>query len=184
MNNLTSINVEVGNIVQCAYEAIVNSAHHSLLKGSGVCGAIHNAAGKELEKECVEKYGSCEVGEAVITSAYALPCKYVIHTVTPHYFDIYTKQKLSYETKISLLSKCYISSLSLANQYELKSIAFPCLAMGKHGFPIEIGCEIAIKAIYYFLTMNKTSIEYIKIFCGNHILETILTSTIKGMNRH
>lgn len=155
MNNLTSITVEVGNIVQCDYETIVNSAHHSLLKGSGVCGAIHNAAGKELEKECVEKYGSCEVGEAVITLVYALPCKYVIHTVTPHYFDIYTKQKLSYETKISLLSKCYISSLSLANQYKLKSIAFPCLAMGKHGFPIEIVCETAIKSIYHFLYNKK-----------------------------
>lgn len=182
MNNLTSINVKVGNIVQCAYEAIVNSAHHSLLKESGVCGAIHNAAGKELEKECVEKYGSCEVGEAVITSAYALPCKYVIHTVIPHYFDIYTKQKLSYETKISLLSKCYISSLSLANQYELKSIAFPCFAMGKHGFPIEIGCGTAIKSIYHFLYNKKSSIKMIRIYCPNFDIKNILTSIIDNYN--
>lgn len=82
---MTTVNIVVGDITQCNDDAIVNSAHESLLAGSGVCGAIHAAAGNELEKKCRKKHGKCEIGKAVITSAYDLPCKYVIHTVAPRY---------------------------------------------------------------------------------------------------
>ncbi len=116
-------------------ECIVNAAKSSLRGGGGVDGAIHKAAGPELLQEC-KTLGGCPVGRAVITFAYDLPAKYVIHTVGPKY--------RGREEDARLLRSCYRSSLDLAAAFDLHSIAFPSISCGSYGYPLEEAVPIAM----------------------------------------
>lgn len=143
MNN---IELQQGDITKIKTEAIVNAANTSLLGGGGVDGAIHRAAGPELLNECrkiVARQGGCKVGNSVITSAGNLPCKFVIHTVGP----VYNGGKNGEEEK---LKNCYINSLKIAKDNNILSIAFPNISTGIYGYPKELACNIAIKAIKDF----------------------------------
>ncbi|MBV9787928.1 MAG: O-acetyl-ADP-ribose deacetylase, partial [Chloroflexi bacterium] len=132
-----------GNIVTQNVDAIVNAANSSLLGGSGVDGAIHRAAGPELAIECMMLRG-CRTGQAKITKGYRLPARHVIHAVGPRYQN-------GNHGEAALLSSAYRSSLALATQHQLQSIAFPAISMGIYGYPIAEGAEVALRTVIDYL---------------------------------
>ena len=136
------------DITKVEADVIVNAANPMLKMGAGVCGAIFNAAGKEaLQKEC-DAIGRCGEGEAVITSAYALPAKYIIHAVGPIWFGGYANEE-------QFLKDAYTNSMELALSKKCESIAFPLISTGLFGYPKEKALEAAISAISDFLERHE-----------------------------
>jgi len=150
------IEIYYGDITVLDVDAIVNAANTILRKGSGVDGAIHKAAGPELQEEC-NGLGGCKTGEAKITKGYKLPAKFVIHTVGPVW-------GVGGQNKDEQLAECYRNSLSLAVQHEIKSIAFPCISTGVYAFPQLKAAQIALNNVIEFLN-KESSIEKVIFAC-------------------
>jgi O-acetyl-ADP-ribose deacetylase len=152
--------VVVGDITRQDVTAIVNAANSSLLGGGGVDGAIHNAGGPQILRECQEIRKTVypdglPTGEAVITTGGNLPAKYVIHTVGP----IYGRQP---ELESELLAACYRNSLLLAHHHSITSIAFPSISTGVYGYPKPEAAKISSRAIKQFLTSDE-KIEQVRL---------------------
>ena len=163
INNVNPIQKEIylwqGDITTLRCDAIVNAAN-SAMTGCYVpnhrCidNAIHSFAGVELRLECDEimnRQGHGEpTGQAKITNAYNLPCKYIIHTVGP-----IISYKLTSED-CELLASCYRSCLNLAAKNNLESIAFCCISTGEFHFPNDKAAQIAIKTVEEFMKKDTS----------------------------
>lgn len=139
------ISVLQGDITSVPTSAIVNAANQSMLGGGGVDGAIHAAAGPELLSACkrvpeVAPGVRCPTGEARITPGFRLAARFVIHTVGPVWQGGDSGES-------DLLSACYRNSLALAQEQQLRSIAFPAISCGAYGYPVEAACAIAVATI-------------------------------------
>lgn len=153
-----------GDITTLEVDAIVNAANNSLLGGGGVDGAIHNAAGPELLVEC-EKLNGCETGKAKITRGYKLRAKHIIHTVGPIWYG-------GYRDEPETLASCYQSSLALAKENKIKTIAFPGISTGVYGFPKDLAALIAVNETKRFLSKNSYPEKVIFVTYGKDNYET------------
>ncbi|HEY9676842.1 MAG TPA: O-acetyl-ADP-ribose deacetylase [Drouetiella sp.] len=150
--NKTKVSLVRGDITRQEVDGIVNAANSSLLGGGGVDGAIHRAGGPSILQECEQirrMQGGCKPGNAVITGGGKLKCQYVIHTVGPKYRD-------GRADEAKVLASAYKSSLELANQYELKSIAIPSIGTGAYGYPLDEASEIALDIVHEFCQTDTT----------------------------
>ncbi|MDQ3965942.1 MAG: macro domain-containing protein [Actinomycetota bacterium] len=119
-------------------DAIVNAANAELTSGGGVAGAVHQAAGPGLEEES-RPLAPIEPGEAVITGGHDLPNRHVIHVLGPVYG--------SDRPEDELLARCYRNALSLAEEHDIESVAFPAISTGAFGYPIEEAAEVALRTV-------------------------------------
>lgn len=154
------VQVVVGDLTRQDVTAIVNAANWTLLGGGGVDGAIHDAGGPEILKECQEIRKTVyprglPTGQAVLTTGGNLPAKYVIHTVGP----IYGREP---EREGKLLAACYQNSLLLARQHQITSIAFPSISTGAFGYPKTEAAKISSRTIRDFLTADE-QIEQVRL---------------------
>ena len=134
-----NIKIVKDNLTEMNVDAIVNAANNKLLRGSGLCGAIFQKAGFELDKECNE-IGNCDTGNAVITKGYNLNAKYTIHTVAPRWY-----MYMPDEEKRIKLRNCYKNIFKIAIDNNIKTIAIPCIGTGIYQCPIEVGKEFAFE---------------------------------------
>ena len=152
-----------GDITGLSVDAIVNAANSSLLGGGGVDGAIHRAAGPSLLAACrevVARQGGCATGDAVITPAGELDADWVIHTVGP----VWNEPNAAALDR--LLASCYRRSLSLADENDVVSIAFPNISTGVYRYPKQRAGEIAVGAVGEWIASNPdASVEQILFVC-------------------
>lgn len=134
-----SIKIIKKGITDIECDIIVNAANSGLKWGDGVCGAIFRACGhgKELQEEC-DRIGGCPTGEAVITNAFNLPCKKIIHAVGPIWHG-------GNDSEEELLENAYRNSLELAIANNFRSVAFPLISAGIYGYPLREAWETALK---------------------------------------
>ncbi|MBN2137931.1 MAG: macro domain-containing protein [Sedimentisphaerales bacterium] len=142
-----------GDITEMETDAIVNAANCQLILGGGVAGAIKKKGGPKIQDEC-SKIGGTFVGGAVITTGGNLKARYVIHAVGPRMGEGNEDEKLRNAT---------LNSLKVADDNNLKSIAFPAISTGIFGFPIDRCAKIMLSNTIEYLK-EQTGIERV-VFC-------------------
>jgi len=152
-----------GDITRQQVDAIVNAANTRLAGGGGVDGAIHRAGGPAIMAAC-RQIGSCPTGTAVITTGGRLPARYVIHTVGPVYRD-------GSQDEAQLLRNAYRSSLELAEQHGLTTLAFPSISTGVYRYPIREAARIALETISTHLQQATHLVRVCCILFSDHDLE-------------
>ena len=164
MNNPASkIEIARGDITKVNVDAIVNAANTTLLGGGGVDGAIHRGAGPELLAECTS-LGGCPPGEARITRGYRLPARFVIHTVGPIW-------RGGTRSEPETLANCYRTSLQLAVENGIKTIAFPAISCGAYGYPISDAARVAVRSTQEFLAADDKIEKVVFVLWGEDIYD-------------
>ena len=144
------------DITKMKTDIIVNAANTNLLPGGGVCGAIFKQANDlRLEEEC-KRLAPINIGDAVITNAYNLPSRYIIHAVGPVYKDGMHNEK-------ELLVSAYNNALALTIKHKCHSISFPLISSGIYGYPKEDALDIAVNTISSFLENHELDV-YLVVF--------------------
>ena len=159
------IHIIQGDIAQLDVDAIVNAANSSLMGGGGVDGAIHRTAGPQLKEAC-RPLGGCPTGEAKITKGFNLKAKYVIHTVGPVWNN-------GTQNEEALLASAYRRSLEVANEHDVRTIAFPSISTGAYRFPFEKATTIALREITHFLETHDLPEEVTLVAFGERDYQRI-----------
>ncbi|NPV14773.1 macro domain-containing protein [candidate division WOR-3 bacterium] len=177
--------IKIGNVeLECVrgditkqegFEAVVNAANARLAPGGGVAGAIHRAAGPGLYEEC-KPLAPIKPGDAVITGGHNLPNKYVIHCLGP----VYRVDKPEEE----FLARCYENALKIAEERQIKSIAFPSISTGYFGYPVEEAAEVALRTVLKMMPDLK-SVRRIRFVLYSEadldVYQTVLTRMAKRL---
>jgi O-acetyl-ADP-ribose deacetylase (regulator of RNase III) len=127
------------DITTLPVDAIVNAANERLARGGGVCGAIFAAAGPELDAACAA-IGHCDTGDAVVTPGFALPARFIVHTVGPVWHGGGAGEP-------ELLASCYRRSVAVAIEAGARSLAFPAISTGIFGYPSGAAAEVAVTTL-------------------------------------
>ena len=145
---LSKLEIITADLTKQKVDCIVNAAKSSLDKGEGVCGAVYEAAGEEqLAKACSE-IGHCHTGDVVLTPAFNLDAKYIIHAVGPRWVNGNIGER-------DRLYNCYQSAMEMAKQLDCHSIAFPLISSGVFGFPKDVAWQVAIQSISDFQLQHE-----------------------------
>ena len=147
-------NIIRNDIVRMEVDAIVNAANYKLKQGGGVCGRIFRTAGEEEMTKACDAIGICPPGSAVITPGFKLPAKYVIHAVGP----VWEGGEKGEE---AVLRSAYRSSLELAAQKNLESIAFPLISSGIYGYPYDQALAVALDEINRYLFQHDMQVTLV-----------------------
>jgi O-acetyl-ADP-ribose deacetylase (regulator of RNase III) len=169
---MKQLQVILGDITQCKVDAIVNAANTALGDGAGVNGAIQRAAGPGLLKECLTLSG-CPTGQAKITKGYQLPAKFVIHAVGPVWHGGNSGEP-------ALLASCYQTSLNLAMQNHVTTIAFPAISCGIFGYPLHLACQIAVSETAKFVKQHDNLAVYF--VCFDQTTYDAYTQALSNLN--
>ena len=147
-----------GDITHETVDAIVNAANSELAGGGGVDGAIHRAGGRSILDECRrirQESGPLPPGQSVVTGAGMLPCRYVIHTVGPIWRGGRSREP-------EILASCYRTSLALAVERGLTSVAFPSISTGAYGYPVAEAAAVATTAVRHALLADVGSLALVR----------------------
>ena len=166
------LGVKVGDITEEKVDAVVNAANSSLMGGGGVDGAIHRRGGEAIHEGCLalrkEKYpDGLPTGQAAVTEAGNLPCRYVIHTVGPVWHG-------GGSGEAEKLAGAYTESLKRAAELDLESVAFPSISTGVYGYPKDKAAGVSFGAVKAFLAENRRPAKVLFVFYSPGDRETFL----------
>src|ERR1700678_4291514 len=137
--------------------------------GGGVEGAIHKAAGETALAAACAGLGGCEPGDAKATAGFALPARYIIHTVGPVW-------RGGDRGEVDVLASCYRRCLEVADELGARSVAFPAISTGIYGYPAAEAASIAVRT----LTATLTAVELIRLVAFDQTAENLLVTAISG----
>ena len=167
-----TIDLVQGDITKQAVDAIVNAANSGLVGGGGVDGAIHRAAGAELQRE-LNNIGRCPTGEARITKGYNLPAKHVIHAVGPVYRGV--------SNPAELLRSAHEYSLKLAQENNLKTIAFAAISTGIYGYPVDEASDVALNAVFDYMKTHQPNFELVRFVLFSSSILDVFSHTLSNL---
>ena len=173
-----NISVVRSDITLLETDAIVNAANNHLSAGGGVCGAIFSTAGYSELKAACDEIGFCNTGFAVVTPAFSLNAKYIVHAVGPIW-------RGGDQDEDKLLYSAYYSSLTAAAEKGCRSIAFPLVSAGIYGYPSEEAWRIALTACRDFTENTDMDVRFAvlsdeQFSMGNSMLSELLPSKNSG----